>query len=465
MNVDHRADIYSVGVMLYEMLCGEVPKGSFDKPSRRIGCDVRIDRIVIRATQQSPENRYQSAEEMKAQVAVAGALGRSRRSRFRIIAFAGGLALVAGAGVFSSHWFGEKTTGAPPTSARKPPSRDLSAESSKNRPATVAASLATPAANTPAPLATGPMTREEQVNAAANAAQELEEKGDWGKSLEAWLRVAKDYPEFPQGKSQLEMLLQHLYELQPPISPEAFEGLRPQITESAQLDLPMAMLLLGDNLHKENPTEALSWYSKAAAKGNAMAETAIGVTMLQGGAPDSLSAKQAVGHFQTAADKGDTGGKVALSQCYRTGFGVTKDPKRAVELLREAADAGDPKAMNNLGDQYVHGEGVAKDLTEAFNLFDKAQARGCKEAKGNLGLLYLAGQGVAANPKKAEEVFSDGAKDGDAFCMMQFAKCLEYGTGVSKDSLKAMYWYRKAAAAGSDDAIKWCIKHSIAISP
>ena len=209
--------------------------------------------------------------------------------------------------------------------------------------AAASASLAVPA-STPAspPLATGPTTREDQLNAAANAAQELEEKGDWGKSLEAWLRVAKDYPEFPQGKSQLEMLLQHLYELRPPISPEAFEGMRPQITESAQLDLPMGMVLLGHNLRKENPTEALSWFSKAATKGNAMAETEIGIMMSQGGAADSAYQEASAGAFPNRDRQGRHARKnLALSRCYRTGFGVAKGPKLGSRII--ARSCGGPR--------------------------------------------------------------------------------------------------------------------------
>ncbi|MDF1738380.1 MAG: bifunctional serine/threonine-protein kinase/formylglycine-generating enzyme family protein [Verrucomicrobiales bacterium] len=100
--VDHRSDIYSLGVIFYQMLTSERPVGRFLPPSQKVAVDPRIDDVVFKALETKRKDRYQNARDMAEEVREVVATDTSRNSAGKKIA----LGLIASAVIGAGVWWG-----------------------------------------------------------------------------------------------------------------------------------------------------------------------------------------------------------------------------------------------------------------------------------------------------------------------------------------------------------------------
>lgn len=69
VQADHRADIFALGVMFYQMLTGVIPRGKYKAPSERVpSLDNRFDIIVRTCMAENPLERYQDVTGLKRSV-------------------------------------------------------------------------------------------------------------------------------------------------------------------------------------------------------------------------------------------------------------------------------------------------------------------------------------------------------------------------------------------------------------
>ena len=124
-DVDHRADIYSLGIMFYEMLTGKLPTPDYTPPSRLSEVDARLDRVVERSLRDAPQDRFQQAAHLKqALESIASSNAAGARLRFAALALILGVAACVGFVGWSHYRAGRATPAgaahAQPAASAKP---------------------------------------------------------------------------------------------------------------------------------------------------------------------------------------------------------------------------------------------------------------------------------------------------------------------------------------------------------
>lgn len=262
------------------------------------------------------------------------------------------------------------------------------------------------------------------------------------------------------------------------------DGDKALLERAAQAGDPEAMMALGGD-----------WVAKAADRGNPEALAAAGrveEAAARGHGPSLVK----LGRFAEAAQAGEAEG------AYRYGLSLP-DGAEGTRWIQRAAESGYVPAMRELGVRYRSGKSAPHDEILAASWLGKAAAAGDPEAlyltgsvkesaeKGYAPAMVALGtkdwleraaesgyanawtklgdveRGAAAGDPEARTILGDRSRDGKAAyklylqaaessyvpAMIRLGDCHLHGRGASRSEVDAVNWYRRAAQAGSKEAM------------
>jgi serine/threonine protein kinase len=157
-----------------------------------------------------------------------------------------------------------------------------------------------------------------------------------------------------------------------------------------------------------------------------------------------------------AAQSNDPDAENLLGQIYEQGLNGPKDDKQALQWYQKSAEQGNVEAENSVGYFFTMGKGTQASDADAVYWFRAAAEKGLPKAEKNLGDMYYQGRGVQqADKREAFEWYQRAAQSNDPGA--EFALGGYYAIGrppVAQDYDQAADWFRKAAAQGSVGAQK-----------
>lgn len=223
-----------------------------------------------------------------------------------------------------------------------------------------------------------------------------------------------------------------------------------QVRQAAEADTPAAQLELGERYDAGNgllkdPAQAQAWYRKAAEAGQAKAQLLLGKAYLLGrGTPVDLG--QAERWLTQAAQARVPGAAEQLGNCYDK----LNQYDKALAWYLKSKEEGDRLAPLHIGFAYVNMENYAK----AIPWLQQAAESGDIEAKFSLGMIFYNGYGGEKDYGKAFKYFHVAANQNHPESQFMLGVMYHYGNGVTADLQQAKKWLRLALNNGYAGAAK-----------
>jgi serine/threonine protein kinase/TPR repeat protein len=141
--------------------------------------------------------------------------------------------------------------------------------------------------------------------------------------------------------------------------------------------------------------------------------------------------------------------------------------RQAAEQYRKASDKGLDWAQDRLALAYENGKGVSQDAAEAVKWYRLAANQGYALSQASLGRMYEGGMGVPQDAAEAVKWYRLAAEQGHADAQERLGIIYTNGLGIPKDEAEGLKWYHKGieqyrtAIAGGDfgqlNALAWLL--------
>lgn len=154
---------------------------------------------------------------------------------------------------------------------------------------------------------------------------------------------------------------------------------------------------------REDPTQAIEWYRKAAAQGLPEAQRELAFMLINAKPPQTA---EAVSLYTAAAQRGDAEAQYQLGALYDRGLGVPPDLAQRQAWWNKSAAQGYAPALVALAELARSGDGVPKNDAEAARLYREAAQHGSSEGAVELARALAAGRGIARNAAEAWQWYS-----------------------------------------------------------